>query len=108
LDEIKVAPSSIEARRSVDSSELEQIGHFFRAYARNNSGKYPADFNELRYYLPATVYPAIETNRFEILNSDIDTNPDAGKQALVRTRTPDAQSVLLYLFADGHLETRPP
>jgi hypothetical protein len=108
LADMKAAPSSIEGRRSVDGSELEQIGHFFRAYARNNSGKYPTDFNELSYYLPAAVYPSIETNRFEILNSENDAKSDPSQQALVRTRIPDAQSSVVYLFGDGHLETRRP
>jgi hypothetical protein len=105
LDRLKASPGSIEARRSVDGSELEQIGHFFRAYARNNNGKYPTDFAELKYYLPATVYPSIETNRFEILNSEA-ANTEPSQQPLVRTRLQGSQDFLLYLFADGHLESK--
>jgi hypothetical protein len=106
LEKIKTAPSSIENRRSVDGSELEQIGHFFRAYAKNNDGKYPPDFTELKYYLPAAVYPNIETNRFEILGLETDVNAEPSQQALVRTRFQDDQNARLYLFADGHLETK--
>src|SRR5205814_474749 len=50
LEQLKAAPAIIEARRSVDGSQLEHIGRFFRGYARNNGGKYPHDFAELRYY----------------------------------------------------------
>jgi DNA repair exonuclease SbcCD ATPase subunit len=106
LEQKKAAPGAIEDRLSVDGSELQQIGYFFRAYAKNNSGKYPADFGELRYYLPATVYPSIETNRFEILSPQTDANSDPNQQALVRSRFQDDQNARLYLFADGHLETR--
>jgi hypothetical protein len=106
LEQVKTAPGSIEARRSVDGSELQHIGLFFRSYARNNHGKYPTDFTELRYYLPAAVYPSIETNRFEILVQETDVIPDPGQQALVRTGILDDQNIRLYLFADGHLETR--
>jgi len=106
LDQMKAAPGFVEARRSVDGSQLEHIGLFFRSYARNNHGKYPSDFTELKYYLPATVYPSIETNRFEILVQETDANPDPGQQALVRTRILDDQNDRLYLFADGHLETK--
>jgi TolA-binding protein len=106
LEQTKAAPGNAEARRSVDSSQLEHISHFFRSYARNNKGKYPTDFTELKYYLPAAVYPSIETNRFEILVQETEVNPDPGQQALVRTRFLDDQNIRLYLFADGHLETR--
>lgn len=106
LEQIKAAPGSLAARRSVDGSELEHIRLFFRSYARNNHGKYPTDFTELRYYLPATVYPSIETNRFEILVSEPNVIPAPDQQVLVRTRFADDQTNRLYLFADGHLETR--
>jgi hypothetical protein len=105
LSELKAEPSAIEARLSVDGAELEQIGHFFRAYARNNNGRYPTDFAELKYYLPASVYPSIETNRFEILRPEGELNPEPSQQILVRTRIQDDPDVRLYLFADGHVET---
>jgi len=106
LEQLKHASTTIAARRSVDGTQLEQIASFFRSYARNNKGKYPRDFTELRYYLPANVYPAIETNRFEILNQDDDVSADPGQQPLVRTRSADDQNVQLYLFSDGHVESR--
>jgi hypothetical protein len=106
LSEMKVAPRTIEDRLAVDGSELERISLFFRAYARNNNGKYPTDFSDLRYYVPASVYPSIETNRFEILLPEGEVNPEPSQQILVRTRIHDDQKIRLYLYADGHLETR--
>jgi len=106
LAQMKAAPETAEARLSVDRTQLEQIARFFYSYARNNSGRYPSNFSELRYYLPASVFPTIETNRFEILWGGANAEPDPAQQALVRTRVEDQQNTRFYLFADGHLETR--
>jgi prepilin-type processing-associated H-X9-DG protein len=105
VDQLKRAPATAEARRSVDETQLAQIGQYFRAYARNNGGKFPPDFAELRYYLPANVYQTIETDRFEILTS-ADGTSVPGQEAIVRTRFADGQNTRSYLFADGHVETR--
>ncbi len=106
LEALKSSAVNTEARRFVDSYQLEHISRFFRSYARNNAGRYPSDFSELRYYLPENVYPSIETNRFEILASDSASESDLSRHALVRTKFEDGQNSKLYLFADGHLETR--
>jgi hypothetical protein len=106
LEQAKHSPSTLEARASVDGNQLQQIAAFFQMYARNNSGRYPRDFSELKFYLPANVYPSIETNRFEILVPDAAANSDPSQRALVRTLGSGDQSAHLYLFADGHLETR--
>jgi DNA repair exonuclease SbcCD ATPase subunit len=106
LEQFKTAPGTLEARQSVDASQLEHISRFFKSYARNNAGRYPADFSELRYYLPANIYPTIETNRFEILANDGSGDSDGSQQALVRTRFEVEPNSRLYLFADGHVEAR--
>jgi prepilin-type processing-associated H-X9-DG protein len=106
LDQWKAAPAVVEARRSVDANQLRQIGQFFGAYAKNNGGKFPSSFNELKYYLAADVYPGIETDRFEILVNRPDDNADPNKLPLVRSRISDTQHTRVYLFADGHVENR--
>ncbi len=106
LDQWRAAPAVVEARRSVDVNQLRQISQFFEAYAKNHGGKFPSSFNELKYYLAADVYPGIETNRFEILESRPDDNVDPNKLPLVRSRISDTQNARAYLFADGHVEIR--
>jgi prepilin-type processing-associated H-X9-DG protein len=106
VEQLKHAPTTAEARRSVDGTQLAQIGQYFRGYARNNGGKFPQDFAQLRYYLPANVYPTIETDRFEILTAPVTETSDPGQAPIVRTRFADEQNNRIVLFADGHVETR--
>jgi prepilin-type processing-associated H-X9-DG protein len=106
VEQLKHAPTTAEARRSVDGTQLAQIAHYFRGYARNNGGKFPSDFAELKYYLPANVYPNIETDRFEILTGAAIGTSDPGQAPIVRTRFADEQNTRIFLFADGHVETR--
>lgn len=104
VEQLKHAPTAAQARRSVDETQLAQIAEYFRGYARNNGGKFPQDFAQLRSYLPANVYPTIETDRFEILTGA--AAGDRGQEPIARTRFADDQNSRIYLFADGHVEKR--
>jgi prepilin-type processing-associated H-X9-DG protein len=105
IQQLEQAPETIAARQTVDASELMEIGQAIGSYARMNDNRLPQTLSELRSYTAANVFPALETNRFEILfTGKLTQISDPAKTPLARTKSKDAQNQRPYLFADGHVE----
>ena len=105
--QLEQTPKTVSARQTVDVGELTQIGEALALYAKMNDNNLPQQFAELKHYTAADVFPALETNRFELLYQGNLTNiADPVNTPLVRAKAKDLQNQRPYLFADGHLEIR--
>ncbi|SRR6266581_378615 len=105
--QLEQAPRTLSARQEVDVDELNLIAGALSLYAKMNDNQLPAQFAELRSYSTAEVFPALETNRFEILyTGKLTSIADPANTPLVRAQAKNLLNQRAYLFADGHLEIR--
>jgi len=88
----------------------------FRAYAAENQGQIPTDFNQARNFLPQTFSSTMDPNQFEIVYRGSLQQLQASKThklpeiIMLREREPivgpDGKRSKAYAFADGHSEVR--
>ena len=100
-------PKYKEAKIEVVKQQLRYIAHALETYGQRNEGKLPPDLPELKYYVPADVFPTLEVEKFEILQGS-HANVDLHTTPLVRTREPEGGEFTVVLFGDGHVEARTP
>jgi hypothetical protein len=100
-------PATAQANEVFETSQLLQIAQAFLRYAELNTNRFPRDFSELQPYAPAAVFSALETSRYEIVApADWSAVANPAQTALLRSKHADPGKGRLYLFADGHTETR--
>ena len=106
-EQLEQAPETVAARQQIDMTELAEIGAAIMAYAQRNSDTLPEQFGQLKPYLPADVFPMLETNRFELLwRGELRNIANPTSTPVARGRAKDSQNQRVYLFADGHLEVK--
>jgi len=98
-------PKFKAAQAEVLNQELRYIAYALQVYAGRNQGQLPPSLGELKYYVPANVFPALEIENFELLAASAGS-ADPHNTPIVRSKTRQPNEVNLYLFADWHLEAK--
>jgi len=103
--QLRADPEFQAAKVEVLNQELRYIAYALQVYAGRNQGQLPPSLDELKYYVPANVFPALEIEKFELLAASAGST-DPHNTPIVRSKSRQPNEANLYLFADWHLEAK--